>query len=85
MIHWFNWTMVAIGISLVPAVVIAGLKGRRGLVIAGLTGLFPLLWLGAVQLGTPDSWWARRFYGDEKLALARERQARRDEEWASDH
>jgi hypothetical protein len=84
-IHWFNLTMIALAVSLVPAVVVAELKGRRGMIIAGLSGLFPLLWVGAFQIGAPDSWWASHFYGAEKLERARERQSRRNAQWAPDH
>jgi hypothetical protein len=48
------------------------LKGKLAL---GLLGVFvPMLgFVTAIRLGKPTSPWARRFYGEEKLAHARER------------
>jgi hypothetical protein len=52
--------------------VITGLKGKYGFLAAGL--LIGLFWIiGAIRLAKPASWWAKRFYGEEKMRLARER------------
>ena len=52
--------------------VITGLKGKYGFLAAGL--LIGLFWIvGALRLAKPDSWWARRFYDEEKMRRARER------------
>jgi cell division protein FtsW (lipid II flippase) len=63
---------VAIGISLMA---ICWLKGKRGFACLGI--VIPLVWLtGAIRLGKPTSYWARRWYGDAKMAEAEQRFAR---------
>jgi hypothetical protein len=72
-------TLVAIGYAigvwsllLGPATVL-WLKGRSDLVLLGLCTL-GLVWIvGLTRIAKPDSWWARRFYGPDKLAKARAR------------
>jgi hypothetical protein len=55
-----------------PAIVL-WLKGRSDLVLIGLCTL-GLVWLvGLTRIAKPDSRWARRFYGPDKLAKARAR------------
>jgi len=68
--------------SLAVSAVVAMLKGRWNLLLFGVMGAFPLLWVAAVRLAAPDSWWARRFYGDERRARAARLQSRWDREWA---
>jgi hypothetical protein len=52
--------------------VVTGLKGKYGFLAVGL--LIGLFWiLGAIRLAKPDSWWAKRFYDEEKMRRARER------------
>jgi len=66
--------------TLVPAGFVTALKGRYTVLLAGLCLLFPLLWYSAFALAAPTSWWARRFYGADKLERAtvyHERWARR--------
>ena len=61
-------------IFIAPFVVIGCLKGRYLLSILGsvlLLGIPAIL--AASRLAREDSWWARRFYDEEKLAHARER------------
>lgn len=72
------WQLIGVAIlcSLIPAALVTGLKGRWTLLLAGLCLIFPLFWWGAVALAEPTSWWARRFYGAEKLERARTYQAR---------
>ena len=68
----------AAGIALVVLalglVIASALKGRWWAVFFVLV---PILLVGlpftAVMLAKPNSWWARRFYGDEKMAAAIER------------
>jgi hypothetical protein len=67
---------VALGVSLVLAGIVTALKGRLTLLLAAFCLLFPLLWYGAVAPAEPDSWWARRFYGEQKLARAESYQER---------
>jgi hypothetical protein len=49
------------------------LKGQRAVFFVGI--LFAgIVWtVAAFRLGRPDSYWAGRFYGPEKLARARAR------------
>ena len=57
---------------LTPAVITA-LKGQWLLFGAGFLGL-GLVWvIAAFRLARPNSRWAKRFYGPEKLARARAR------------
>ena len=52
---------------------ITALKGRWLLFIAGWLTLGIVWWITAVRLARPRSWWARRFYGPDKLARAQAR------------
>jgi hypothetical protein len=45
-------------------------KGRRVAFILGFL-LFGMIWIvAACRLARPSSWWARRFYGPEKMQRA---------------
>src|SRR5437763_9948690 len=49
-------------------------KGRRGYAVGNLLVVgTPVGWAGAARLAKPGSWWARRFYGPEKLEQAKRR------------
>jgi hypothetical protein len=63
--------LVYIWIIASPFVVAGCLKGRYALSIVGLFVLFgiPAI-LAGTRLARPDSWWAKRFYGEEQLARA---------------
>lgn len=51
----------------VTPMVIASLKGKNGLVLAGLlVGGAIVWWIGAIRLAKPDSYWARRYYDQGK-------------------
>jgi hypothetical protein len=55
-----------LGAWLTP-LVIASLKGKNNLVLAGLLiGGVIVWWIGAIRLAKPDSYWARRYYDREK-------------------
>jgi hypothetical protein len=62
---------LAVLASLVPFGVVVALKGHWTLLLAAICLLFPLLWYGAFAPADPSSWWARRFYGEAKMARAR--------------
>ncbi len=66
---WVIWTAVLIHIGIT---VICLLKGK---IVMGLAGLpAPVFsYLGAFRLAKPESFWARRFYGEKKLARAARR------------
>jgi hypothetical protein len=57
---------------LTPAVV-TGLKGQRLLFRAGFATVGFVWLIAAFRLARPGSWWARRFYDEEKLRRARTR------------
>jgi hypothetical protein len=64
--------LVVWAVALMPAVVTA-LKGHLALFVAGFL-LLGLVWLiAAFRLARPNSFWARRFYGPEKLERSQAR------------
>ena len=53
---------------------LCALKGRRVYAVGNLLVVgTPVGWAGAARLAKPESWWARRFYGPEKLEQAKRR------------
>lgn len=78
---WFDVVLIAVGISLVPSIAVAALKGRYNLLLAGIMGIFPLLWVAAFKIAAPDSWWAKRFYRGVKLERAESYQAYWNARW----
>ena len=82
-LHWISLGIEVIAVSLVPSLAVTLLKGRYMLLLAGLMGLFPLLWVASLKPANPSSWWARRFYDPERLERARHYQAGWDERWSS--
>jgi hypothetical protein len=71
-------TILGLWLALSPFSVIGCLKGRHALSVVGLMVLFgvPAI-LAAVRLARTDSWWARRYYADDKMAKAAHRYAGR--------
>jgi hypothetical protein len=65
---------VYLWIVMSPFVVVGCLKGRYGLSVVGVFVLFgiPAI-LAATRLARADSWWAKRYYDDEKLGRVRDR------------
>jgi hypothetical protein len=73
-----NVVGVAYGLGLMTLLVIApstvtALKRHWLLFAAGWLTVGGVWWIAALRLARPDSWWARRFYGPEKLARAEAR------------
>jgi hypothetical protein len=64
---------------LIGPVTIAELKGQDWLVGASWLTKGISCWIGMFRLATPESWWARHFYGPKKMARAVERYAWEDE------
>jgi hypothetical protein len=66
--------IVYIWIIASPFVVVGCLKGRYALSIVGMFALFgiPAI-LAGTRIARSDSWWAKRFYGKEKLGRAAHR------------
>jgi hypothetical protein len=55
---------------------VCALKGRRWYAVGNLFVLGTVSgWFGVARLAKPNSWWARRYYGPDKLAQARVRHA----------
>jgi hypothetical protein len=52
---------------------ITALKRQWLLFAAGWLTIGLVWWIAALRLARPNSWWARRFYGAEKLRRAQER------------
>lgn len=48
-------------------------KGQRAAFFLGLLVLGTVWLVAACRLARPESWWARRFYGPEKLQRAADR------------
>jgi hypothetical protein len=68
--------IVYVWIVLFPFVVVGCLKGRYGLSVAGMflaLGIPAIL--SATRLARKDSWWAKRFYDDEKRERSEQRYA----------
>lgn len=64
---------VAVWLLILTPGAITWAKGRADLVGAGLL-VGGIVWMITMwRLAKPDSWWARRFYGPDKLDEARER------------
>lgn len=68
------WFVVVLVVFHVGYVILCLLKGK---IVTGLVGFFvPILGLiGAIRLAKPESFWAKRWYGEAKLAKAAERNA----------
>jgi hypothetical protein len=49
------------------------LKRQWLLFAAGWLTIGLVWWIASLRLARPDSWWARRFYGQDKLARAQSR------------
>jgi signal peptidase I len=63
---------IFLGLSLavtLPLGAITALKGKWGVLVLGLV-FWPAWVLGAIRLARPDSYWARRFYDNEKRGRA---------------
>ena len=61
---------VALLTLLIICPIITAMKGKGGVFVLGI--MFHPCWaFGAIRLAKPDSYWARRFYGPDKIRLAR--------------
>lgn len=69
-----GWFVVVLVVIHVGYVILCLLKGK---IVTGLVGFFvPILGLiGAIRLAKPESFWAKRWYDEQKLAKATERNA----------
>ncbi|MGA8926835.1 MAG: hypothetical protein WB462_11495 [Solirubrobacterales bacterium] len=62
------WLVLVVGPMTVTA-----LKGQWLLFAAGWLTVGVVWWIAAFRLGRPGSWWARRFYDEDKLSRSRAR------------
>lgn len=69
------WLTAAAVLAHVGICVICLLKGKLVVGLAGLP-LPTVSFLGAVRVAKPESFWARRFYGEQKLTRASRRHSR---------
>lgn len=60
--------LLTVAIMMSPFAIVGCLKGRYALSVVGLLVLFgiPAI-LAATRLARADSWWATRFYDEDKL------------------
>ena len=69
-------SLIVLGILIVFVGIPAGItwsKGQRAAFFLGFL-LLGMIWVvAACRLARPSSWWARRFYGPEKLRRAEKR------------
>jgi hypothetical protein len=65
--------VLLVAIVVVVPMVVTALKRQWLLFVAGWLALGLVWWIAAFRLARPDSWWAHRFYDDDKLARARRR------------
>ena len=68
-------TIVVLLVIILIPFIITVLKGKSGMVVLGLV-FHPVWWVTAIRLAKPNSWWARRFYDERKLARAQARYPR---------
>ena len=75
-------SIIAIVVSVLITLGICAVVALKGKVSTAVIGMFipPVAWVGAIRLGRPGSWWARRRYtpGTSKLEKAVARKARHD-------
>lgn len=62
------WTVL-----FVAPLIVTALKRQWLFFVAGWLTVGLVWWIASLRLARPSSWWARRFYGPEKLARARAR------------
>ena len=66
-------TLIGIAVLVVVPAVITGMKGKPGMVLAGLVIMGVFLWVGSIRLAKPGSWWYEHRYGHAKRKRAWER------------
>lgn len=66
---WIYLVVLVAILLLIPGAVTL-LKGQTALFLVGFLTLALVWTIAAFRLARPGSWWARRFYDDEKTARA---------------
>jgi hypothetical protein len=67
------YTVALFAVLIVAPLVVTALKRQWLLFVAGWLTIGLVWWIASLRLARPDSWWARRFYGPDKLARAQRR------------
>jgi hypothetical protein len=67
------YTVALFTVLIVAPLTVTALKRQWLLFVAGWLTIGLVWWIASLRLARPDSWWARRFYGPEKLARAQRR------------
>lgn len=57
-------------LAIFPGAIVCVLKGRWLLFVIGWVSFGATWFLGGIPIADPKSWWAQRFYDEEKLARA---------------
>lgn len=67
------YTVALFVVLIVAPLIVTALKRQWLLFAAGWLTIGLVWWIASLRLARPDSWWARRFYGQDKLARAQSR------------
>lgn len=67
------YTVALFVVLIVAPLIVTALKRHWLLFVAGWLTIGLVWWIASLRLARPDSWWARRFYGQDKLARAQRR------------
>jgi hypothetical protein len=67
------YTVALFVVLIVGPMIVTALKRQWLLFAAGWLTVGLVWWIASLRLARPDSWWARRFYGPDKLARAQRR------------
>jgi hypothetical protein len=67
------YTVALFVVLIFAPLIVTALKRQWLLFAAGWLTVGLVWWIASFRLARPDSWWARRFYGPDKLARAQRR------------
>jgi hypothetical protein len=67
------YTVALFVVLIVAPLIVTALKRQWLLFAAGWLTIGLVWWIASLRLARPDSWWARRFDGQDKLARAQSR------------
>jgi hypothetical protein len=67
------YTVALFVVLIVAPLIVTALKRQWLLFAAGWLTIGLVWWIASLRLARPESWWARRFYGQDKLARAQSR------------
>ena len=67
------YTVALFLVLIVAPLIVTALERQWLHFVAGWLTVGLVWWIASLRLARPDSWWARRFYGPDKLARAQRR------------